>query len=73
MCQKSRGNKIVRHRLTLGIDIETKELNPRNVIEPWRQIIEWLHVTILARIEWLLASASLPNSRHQMVFVVCHF
>src|SRR2546427_7964188 len=55
------------------IDIKTKEHNPHDVIEPCRQIVEWLHVTILARIERLLASASLLNSRLQMVFVVCHF
>jgi hypothetical protein len=32
--QKSRGNEIVRDRLTLGIDIKTKEHNPHDVIEP---------------------------------------
>jgi hypothetical protein len=61
--QKSRGNEVVRYRLTLGIDIETKEHNPDNVIESCRQIVEALHVTILARIERLLASASLLESR----------
>ena len=41
-----------------------------NGIEACRQIVEWLYVAILARIERLLASASLPDSRLQMIFVV---
>ena len=73
MRQKSRGNEVVRHRFTLGIGIKTKEHNPRHVIEACRDIVEWLHVTILAWTEWLLASVSLPDSRLLMVFVVCHF
>ena len=71
--QKSRGDKVIRHCLALGIDIKTKEHNSHHVIKPYRQIAKWLRVTILARIQWLLASTSLLDSRFQMVFVVCHF
>jgi hypothetical protein len=71
--QKSRSNEVVRHRLTLGIDIKTKEHNPYHVIKACWQIVEWLCVTLLARIERFLASESLLDSRLQMVFVVGHF
>jgi hypothetical protein len=71
--QKSCGNEVVRHHCTLDIDIKTTQHNPYNVNEPCWQIVAWPHVTILARIEWLLASASLLDSRLQVVFVVCHF
>ena len=73
MRQKSRGDKIVRHRLTLGIDMKTQEHNPHHVIEPDRQIVEWPDVAILAWIERLLAAAALLECRLQMVFVVCQF
>ena len=73
MLQKSRGNEVIWHCLTLGIDIKTKEHNPHNVIEARRQIVEWLYVAILTRIERLLASASLLDSRLQMIFVVGQF
>ena len=48
MRQKSRRKEVVRHRLTPGIDIKTKEYNPYHVIEACRQIVAWLRVTSAA-------------------------
>src|SRR6266852_1661431 len=68
--QKSCGNEVIRHCLTLGINVKTKEHEPHNMIKPCWQIVERLNVAILARIERLLASAPFLDCCLKVVLIV---